>query len=42
VRFITDRGSVPAPTTGPQLDAFVASEIRKWGRAVKLSGAKVD
>lgn len=42
VRFITERGSVPAPTTGPQLDAFVASEIRKWGRAVKLSGAKVD
>lgn len=41
-RFITERGSVPAPTTGPQLDAFVASEIQKWGRAVKLSGAKVD
>ncbi|HEY0835538.1 MAG TPA: tripartite tricarboxylate transporter substrate binding protein [Azospirillum sp.] len=42
VRFITERGSVPAPSTGPQLDAFVASEIQKWGRAVKLSGAKVD
>lgn len=42
VRFITERGSVPAPTTGPQFDAFVAAEIQKWGRAVKLSGAKVD
>lgn len=41
-RFISERGSEPAPTTGPQFDAFVASEIRKWGRAVKLSGAKVE
>jgi len=42
VRFIGERGSEAAPTTGPQFDAFVASEIRKWGRAVKVSGAKPE
>ncbi|HWI82036.1 tripartite tricarboxylate transporter substrate binding protein [Ramlibacter sp.] len=41
-RFITERGSVPAPTTGPEFDAFVAAEIQKWGRAVKISGAKPE
>ena len=33
---------VVAPTTGPEFDAFVAAEIRKWGRAVKVSGAKPE
>ena len=42
VRFISERGSEAAPTTGPEFDAFVASEIRKWGRAVKISGAKPE
>jgi tripartite-type tricarboxylate transporter receptor subunit TctC len=41
-RFIRERGSEPAPTTGPEFDAFVASEIRKWGKVVKLSGAKPE
>lgn len=41
-KFIRERGSEPAPTTGPEFDAFVASEIRKWGRAVKVSGATVE
>jgi tripartite-type tricarboxylate transporter receptor subunit TctC len=41
-RFIRERGSEPAPTTGPQFDAFVASEIAKWGQVVKLSGAKPE
>jgi tripartite-type tricarboxylate transporter receptor subunit TctC len=41
-RFIRERGSEPAPTTGPEFDAFVASEIRKWGKVVKISGAKPE
>jgi tripartite-type tricarboxylate transporter receptor subunit TctC len=41
-RFIRERGSEPAPTTGPEFDAFIASEIRKWGRVVKISGAKPE
>jgi tripartite-type tricarboxylate transporter receptor subunit TctC len=41
-RFIRERGSEPAPTTGPEFDAFVASEIRKWGQVVKISGAKAE
>jgi tripartite-type tricarboxylate transporter receptor subunit TctC len=40
--FIRERGSEPAPTTGPEFDAFVASEIRKWGKVVKISGAKPE
>lgn len=42
VKFIRDRGSEPAPTSGPEFDRFIASEIRKWGVAVKASGATVD
>jgi len=42
VRFIRERGSEPAPSTGPEFDAFIASEIRKWGQVVKLSGAKPE
>ncbi len=41
-RGIRDKGSEPAPTTGREMDAFVASEIQKWGRIVKASGATVD
>jgi tripartite-type tricarboxylate transporter receptor subunit TctC len=41
-RFIRDRGSEPAPTSGPEFDRFVASEIGLWGAAVKASGAKPD
>ena len=42
VRFIRERGSEPAPSTGPEFDAFVATEIRKWCQVVKLSGAKPE
>ena len=42
VRFIAERGSEAAPTTGREFGAFVASEIRKWGVAVKVSGAKPE
>ncbi len=41
-RFIRERGSEPAPTTGPEFDRFIASEVRQWGAAVKASGASVD
>ena len=42
VKFIRERGSEPAPTSGPEFDRFIASEIRKWGAAVKASGATVE
>lgn len=42
VRFIRERGSEPSPSTGPEFDAFIAAEIRKWGQVVKLSGAKPE
>ena len=32
----------PAPTTGPEFDRFVASEIQQWGRIVKTSGATAE
>jgi tripartite-type tricarboxylate transporter receptor subunit TctC len=41
-RFIRERGSEPAPTTGPEFDRFIASEIGLWGAAVKASGAKPE
>ena len=41
-QFIRERGSDPAPTTGPEFDRFIASEIRQWGAAVKASGASLD
>ncbi|MEJ5992223.1 tripartite tricarboxylate transporter substrate binding protein [Ramlibacter sp. PS3R-8] len=41
-RFIRERGSEPAPTTGPEFDRFIAAEIRKWGQVVKISGAKAE
>ncbi len=41
-RFIRDRGSEPAPSTGPEFDRFIASEIVKWGVAVKASGASAE
>ncbi len=41
-RFIRDRGSEPAPTTPGEFDHFVASEIVKWGAAVRTSGASAE
>ena len=41
-RFIRERGSEPAPTTGPEFDRFIASEVQQWGAAVKASGATAE
>jgi len=35
-------GSVPMALTPAEFGAFVAAETEKWGRVVKLSGAKLD
>ena len=39
VRFIGDRGSIASPSTGPEFDRFIQTEIVKWGEAVRRSGA---
>ena len=36
------QGAEPAPTTPEQFAAFIQSEIPKYARIVKISGAKVD
>ncbi len=41
-RFVRDRGSEPAPTAPAEFDRFVASEIVKWGAAVRASGASAE
>jgi tripartite-type tricarboxylate transporter receptor subunit TctC len=41
-KFIRERGSEPSPMSGPEFDRFVAEEIRKWGDAVKASGASAE
>ena len=39
---LTAQGAEPAPTTPEQFVAFIQSEIPKYARIVKISGAKVD
>ena len=39
---LASRGAQAAPTTPQELRKFVASEVDRWGRAVKRSGATVD
>ena len=41
-RFIRERGSEPSPSSPAEFDRFVASEIGKWGAAVRQSGASAD
>ncbi len=39
---LTAQGAEPAPTTPGEFAAFIRSEIPKYARIVKMSGAKVD
>jgi len=39
---LAEQGSEAVGGTPEQFGAFIASEIRKWGAAVKTAGAKVD
>ncbi|MNY46516.1 Tripartite tricarboxylate transporter family receptor [compost metagenome] len=41
-KFFRDRGAEPMPLTPEATGAFIASEVDKWGKAVKQSGAQVD
>jgi tripartite-type tricarboxylate transporter receptor subunit TctC len=39
---LTDGGSTPAPSSPEELAAYMAEEIPKWGRLVRISGARVE
>ena len=39
---MTQLGMEPVGSTPEQFDAFVRTEIEKWSKVVKASGAKVD
>nr|WP_314355883.1 tripartite tricarboxylate transporter substrate binding protein [uncultured Achromobacter sp.] len=41
-KFLRDRGAEPMPLSPEATGKFIASEVDKWGRAVKQSGAQVD
>jgi tripartite-type tricarboxylate transporter receptor subunit TctC len=41
-KFFRDRGAEPMPLTPEATGSFIASEVDKWGKAVKQSGAQVD
>lgn len=36
------QGAIPAPGTPEEFGAYIASEIAKWAKVVKASGARVD
>jgi tripartite-type tricarboxylate transporter receptor subunit TctC len=39
-RRLGDLGGVPMPMTPAEFEKFIVAEIEKWGKVVKLSGAK--
>jgi tripartite-type tricarboxylate transporter receptor subunit TctC len=39
---LIDSGSTPAPSSPQELAAYMAEEIPKWGRLVRISGARVE
>ncbi|WP_332609177.1 Bug family tripartite tricarboxylate transporter substrate binding protein [Achromobacter sp. ESBL13] len=41
-KFLRDRGAEPMPLSPEATGKFIATEVDKWGRAVKQSGAQVD
>jgi tripartite-type tricarboxylate transporter receptor subunit TctC len=36
------QGAAPVPNTSEEFAAFIRSEIEKWSKVVKFSGARVD
>ena len=40
--IISERGSMPAPTSAGDFDRFIADEIDKWGKVVRASGARAE
>jgi tripartite-type tricarboxylate transporter receptor subunit TctC len=41
-KFLSDQGAEPWTTTPAEYGAYIKSEVAKWAKAVKDSGAKVD
>ena len=41
-KFFRDRGAEPMPMTPEATGSFISGEVKKWGEAVKQSGAQVD
>ncbi|WZB62765.1 tripartite tricarboxylate transporter substrate binding protein [Achromobacter xylosoxidans] len=41
-KFFRDRGAEPMPMTPEATGGFISGEVKKWGEAVKQSGAQVD
>jgi tripartite-type tricarboxylate transporter receptor subunit TctC len=41
-KVFKDRGAQPMPQSLPAAKTFIATEVDKWGKAVKQSGASVD
>jgi len=41
-QFLRDRGAEPMPMSPTETGAFIATEVKKWGDAVRVSGAEVD
>jgi tripartite-type tricarboxylate transporter receptor subunit TctC len=39
---LAEQGSEPAGSTPEEFEAFLSAEMRKWGVAVKIAGARVD
>jgi tripartite-type tricarboxylate transporter receptor subunit TctC len=41
-RFLSEQGADPWTTTPAEYSAYIKSEVAKWAKAVKDSGARID